>query len=66
MAHKIIKRVSVLNLKLFRPMKTELLAKGVGEFSVMLYGKWADGHSFVHQHGCHNLNLWRFSNSERP
>ena len=34
-----IKRVSVPNLKLFGPTKTELRAKEVGEFSVMLYVK---------------------------
>ena len=31
--------VSVPNLNLFEPIKTELRAKEVGEFSIMLYGK---------------------------
>ena len=22
-------------------------------------GKWADGHSFVHQRGCRNINVYR-------
>ena len=39
MAYKTIKRVSVPNLKSFGLMKTELQAKEVGEFSIMLYGK---------------------------
>ena len=38
-AYKTIQCVSVPNLNLFGPMKTELLAKEVGEFSIMLYGK---------------------------
>ena len=37
--YKTIQRVPVPNLKLFGPMKTELWAKEVTEFSVMLYGK---------------------------
>ena len=44
MAYKTILLVSVPNLKLFGSMKTELWAKEVREFSVMLYGKmgwWA-------------------------
>ena len=24
-------------------------------------GKSAGGHSSAHQHGCHKINLWRFS-----
>ena len=46
MAYKRINRVSVPNLKSFGPTKTELGAKEVGEFSIMLYqymGKWAGG-----------------------
>ena len=43
MANKTIKRVSVLNLKSFGPTKTELRAKEVEEFSVMLYGKMGWG-----------------------
>ena len=39
MVYKTTKRVSVPNLKSFRRMKTELLAKEAGEFSIMLYGK---------------------------
>ena len=38
-AYKTIQRVSVPNLNLFGPVKTELRAKEVGEFSIMLYGK---------------------------
>ena len=41
MAYKTIKRVSVPNLKPFGPTKTELWAKEVGKFSIMLYGKWS-------------------------
>ena len=37
MAYKTIKRVSVPNLKSFGQTKTEVRAKEVGEFSVMLY-----------------------------
>ena len=39
MACKTIQRVSVSNLKLFRPMNTELWAKEFGEFSITLHGK---------------------------
>ena len=39
MAYKTIKCVSVPKLKSFGPTKTELKAKEVGEFSIMLYGK---------------------------
>ena len=38
-AYKTIQRVSVPNLNLFGPTKTEVQAKEVGEFSIMLYGK---------------------------
>ena len=41
---KTMQRVFVPNLKLFGPTKTELWAKEVGEFSIILYGKrgwWA-------------------------
>ena len=61
MAYKTIKRVSVPNLKSFVPTKTELRAKEVGEFSVMLYGKMGWGRSLAHHHGCPNINVWRFS-----
>ena len=46
--YKTIQRVSVPNLNLFGPMKTELQAKEVGETSIMLYGKWAGRHSFAY------------------
>ena len=39
MTFKTIQHVSVPNLKLFGPMKTELQVKEVGEFSITLYGK---------------------------
>ena len=40
----------------------ELWAKEVGEFSMVCYmGKWAGGHPFAYQHGCCNINVWRFS-----
>ena len=52
MAYKTIQRVSVPNLKLFVSIKTELWAKKVEEFSVMLDGKMGWGHSFAHQHRC--------------
>ena len=58
MAYKTIKRVSVPNLKAFRPTKTELQAKEVGELSV---GKWDGGRSLAHEHGCRNINVQRFS-----
>ena len=60
MAFKTIQCVSVPNLKLFGPRKTELQAKKFGKFSIMLYGKWAGRHSFAHHHGCRNVNVWRF------
>ena len=60
MAYKTIKRVSVPNLKSFRPTKTELRAKEGGEFSIMLYEKMA-GRSLAYQHGCRNINVWRSS-----
>ena len=37
MAYRTTQRVSVPNFNLFGPMKTELRAKEVGEFSIMLY-----------------------------
>ena len=58
MAYKTIIRVSVPNLKSFRPMKTELQIKEVGEFSIMLYGKIGWGRSLAHQHGCGNINVF--------
>ena len=54
-------KVSVPNLKLFGSIKTELLAKEVGESSIMLYGKMGWGHSVAYQHGCRNINVWRSS-----
>ena len=63
MAYKTIQCVSILNLKLFGPMKTELWAKEFGHFSVMLYmGKLAGSHSFAYQYGCCNINVWKVSN----
>ena len=50
---KTIQCVSVPNLNLFGPMKTELWVKEVGKFSIMLYGKMG-------QHVCHNINVWSF------
>ena len=41
MAYKIIKSVFVPNVKSFGPTKTELRAKEVGEFSIVLYRKMA-------------------------
>ena len=61
MAYDTIQRVFVPSLNLFGPTKTELWAKKVGKFSIMLYGKWASGHLFAHQHRCRNINIWRFS-----
>ena len=45
MAYKTIKRISVRNLTSFGPTKTELGAKKIGKFPIMLYGKmgWAVG-----------------------
>ena len=39
MAYETIQLVSVTDLKLFVPMKTELWAKEVGEFSIIFMGK---------------------------
>ena len=39
MVYKTMQCVSVPNLKLFEPMKTEIWAKEIGEFSITLYGK---------------------------
>ena len=61
MVYKIIKCVSVPNLKLFGSTKTVLWAKEVGELSIMLFGKWAGRHSFAYQNDCHNINVQRFS-----
>ena len=47
MAYRTIKRVSVPNLNSFGPTKTELQAKEVGEFSIMLYGKIGWWHSLA-------------------
>ena len=47
MAYTTIKCVSVPNLKSLEPTKTELQAKEVGEFSIMLYGKMGWGHSLA-------------------
>ena len=55
MAYKTIKRASVPNLKSFRPTKTELRAKEVGEFFIVLYGKMGWGRSLAQQHGCRNI-----------
>ena len=55
MAFKTIKRVSVPNLKSFGPTKTELRAKEVGEFPIMLYEKMSWGRSLAHQHGCRTI-----------
>ena len=40
MVYKTIQGVSIPNLKLFGPVKAELWAKEVGEFSIML---WVNG-----------------------
>ena len=61
MTYITIKRVSVPNLKSFGPTITELQAKKFGEFSIKLDGKMTGGRSLAHQHGCHNINVWRFS-----
>ena len=39
MTYKTTQCISVPNLKLFGSIKAELLAKEVGEVSIMLYGK---------------------------
>ena len=52
-----IQRVSIPNLKLFGPMKIVKL----DNFLLCYIGKWVGGHSFAHQHGSRNINLWRFS-----
>ena len=58
---KTIQRVFVPNLNLFGPMKTEFRPKKLKNFLLCYMGKWAGGRSFAHQHGCHNINVWRFS-----
>ena len=53
---------SIPNLKSFGPTKTELRAKEVGEFSVMLCGKMGWGRSVAHQLlPQYNTFVWRFS-----
>ena len=37
----------------YGPMKLE-------DFLLCYVGKWACGHSFAHQHGCRNINVWKF------
>ena len=66
MAYKTIKRVSVPNLKSYGPAKTEVRAKEVGEFSIMLYGKMSLRRSLAHHHGCRNINDGDFLNFEQP
>ena len=61
MAYKTIQRVSVPNSKLFRRMNIELWTKEAGHFFISYMGKRAGRHSFAHQHGCRNINVWRFS-----
>ena len=55
MAYKTIKRVSVPNLKLFGPTKTELRAKKLENFLLCYMGKLAGGVLY----GCRNINVWR-------
>ena len=55
MSYKIIQRVSVLNLKLFGSVKTELWAIEVEEIFIMLYGKMGGLALFAHQYGSHNI-----------
>ena len=63
---KYIKNISVNGnrwIEIFRfvsiqwSMKTELCAKEVGEFSVMLHGKMGWWASFAHHHGCRNTTV---------
>ena len=61
MAYKTVRLVPVPNLKSFRPTRTELPAKEVGQFSIMVYGKMGWGRSIAHQHGCCKINVWRSS-----
>ena len=35
--------------------------KKLENFLLYHMGKWAAGNSFAHQHGYHNINVWRFS-----
>ena len=51
--------MSVPNLNLFGPMKTELWAKEVGEFSIIRENGLVG--TLAYQHGCCNVNVWRFS-----
>ena len=60
-ACKTMQCVSVPSLKLFGQIKTELSAKEVGEVSVLLHGKIGWRPSVAYQHGCRNVNIWRFS-----
>ena len=61
MAFQTIKRVSVPNLKSSGPTKTELLAKEVGEFSIMLCGKMGWGRFLTHHHKC--MEIFKTLNS---
>ena len=47
------------------PRTTELRAKEVGGFSIMLMGKRAGRHLFANQHGCPNIYAWRFLDFEQ-
>ena len=62
MANKTIKHVSVLSkFEVISTNETDLRAKEFEEFSIMLYGKMGWGRSLAYQHGCRNINVWRFS-----
>ena len=62
---------SVPNSMLFGPIKTEIWAKEVGEFSIIIFGPIKQSHGpkklenfllwYMNQPCCHNRNAWRFS-----
>ena len=59
LSYKTIQCVSVPNLNVFKPMKTEF--EKLENFLLCYMGKWAGRHSFAYQHGCRNINVWKFS-----
>ena len=58
MAYETIQLVSVTDLKLFVPMKTELRPKKLENFLLFVWEKCVGRHCFAYQHGCRNINVW--------
>ena len=60
-AGKTIQCVSVPNLNLIGIMKQSYSPKKLEDFLLCNMGKWAGMHYFPCQHGCRNINVWKFS-----